>query len=109
MHHVILQNPAKASSLGPSRGKPRRFLFAEMGTGSGRLIIKGRFQPKQVENVLHRYIGALNSNIVYISSSAALISSKVEYVTCKTCKSLDTVLMKKNRIFFMSCESCGSR
>lgn len=33
----------------------------------------------------------------------------VEYVTCKTCKSPDTLLTKENRIFFMSCESCGSR
>ncbi|KAI6128225.1 eukaryotic translation initiation factor 2 beta [Pisolithus croceorrhizus] len=71
-----------------------QFLFAEMGTtgsvdGMGRLVIKGRFQPKQVENVLRRYI--------------------VEYVTCKTCKSPDTILTKENRIFFMSCESCGSR
>jgi translation initiation factor 2 subunit 2 len=33
----------------------------------------------------------------------------VEYVTCKTCKSHDTLLTKENRIFFMSCESCGSR
>lgn len=33
----------------------------------------------------------------------------VEYVTCKTCKSPDTLLSKENRIFFMSCESCGSR
>ncbi|PAV18176.1 eukaryotic translation initiation factor 2 beta [Pyrrhoderma noxium] len=71
-----------------------QFMFAEMGTngsvdGSGRLVIKGRFQQKQVENVLRRYI--------------------VEYVTCKTCKSPDTVLTKENRIFFVSCESCGSR
>jgi translation initiation factor 2 subunit 2 len=39
-----------------------QFLFAEMGTtgsvdGAGRLVIKGRFQQKQVENVLRRYIG----------------------------------------------------
>ena len=33
----------------------------------------------------------------------------VEYVTCKTCRSLDTLLTKENRIFFMACESCGSR
>ncbi|PFH48939.1 hypothetical protein AMATHDRAFT_64314 [Amanita thiersii Skay4041] len=71
-----------------------QFLFAEMGTtgsvdGAGRLVIKGRFQQKQVENVLRRYI--------------------VEYVTCKTCKSPDTLLTKENRIFFMACESCGSR
>lgn len=71
-----------------------QFLFSEMGTtgsvdGAGRLVIKGRFQQKQVENVLRRYI--------------------VEYVTCKTCKSPDTLLTKENRIFFMACESCGSR
>jgi translation initiation factor 2 subunit 2 len=71
-----------------------QFLFAEMGTtgsvdGAGRLVIKGRFQQKQIENVLRRYM--------------------VEYVTCKTCKSPDTLLTKENRIFFMACESCGSR
>ncbi|KAK4054095.1 translation initiation factor eIF-2 beta subunit [Microbotryomycetes sp. JL201] len=70
-----------------------QFLFAELGTngsvdGSGRLVIKGRFQQKQIENVLRRYI--------------------VEYVTCKTCKSPDTVLTKDNRLFFMTCSSCGS-
>jgi translation initiation factor 2 subunit 2 len=38
-----------------------QFLFAELGTtgsldGSQRLIIKGRFQPKQIETVLKKYI-----------------------------------------------------
>ncbi|THG99389.1 hypothetical protein EW026_g2946 [Hermanssonia centrifuga] len=71
-----------------------QYMFAEMGTtgsvdGSGRLVIRGRFQPKQIEHVLRRYI--------------------LEYVTCKTCKSPDTLLTKENRIFFMACESCGSR
>ena len=71
-----------------------QFMFAELGTsgsvdGSARLIIKGRFQGKQLENVLRRYI--------------------MEYVTCKTCKSPDTILSKENRIYFMDCEKCGSR
>ena len=35
--------------------------------------------------------------------------SSVEYVTCKTCKSPDTLLAKENRIFFMNCQACGSR
>jgi translation initiation factor 2 subunit 2 len=70
-----------------------QFLFTELGTsgsidGSQRLVIKGRFQQKQIENVLRRYI--------------------VEYVTCKTCKSPDTILTKENRIFFQQCQSCGS-
>ena len=39
-----------------------QFLFAEFATsgsvdGSQRLVIKGRFQQKQIENVLRRYIG----------------------------------------------------
>jgi len=38
-----------------------QFLFAELGTsgsidGSQRLVIKGRFQQKQIENILKRYI-----------------------------------------------------
>ena len=39
-----------------------QFLFAELGTtgstdGSRRLVIKGKFLQKQIENVLRRYIG----------------------------------------------------
>lgn len=69
------------------------FLLTEMGTtgsmdGNQRLIIKGRFQQLQVENLLRRYIG--------------------EYVTCKTCRSPETQLSKENRLFFMKCDSCGS-
>lgn len=42
-----------------------QFLFAELGTsgsvdGSRRLVIRGRFQQKQIENVLRRYIGVYN-------------------------------------------------
>ncbi|KAH3674826.1 hypothetical protein WICMUC_003029 [Wickerhamomyces mucosus] len=72
-----------------------QYLFAELGTsgsvdGQKRLIIRGRFQPKQIENVLRRYI--------------------IEYVTCKTCKSINTQLRKEssNRLFFLVCNSCGS-
>ncbi|KAF3760482.1 hypothetical protein M406DRAFT_358195 [Cryphonectria parasitica EP155] len=71
------------------------FLFAELGTsgstdGSRRLVIKGRFQPKQLETVLRKYI--------------------IEYVSCKTCRSPDTELSKgENRLSFVTCNSCGSR
>lgn len=57
--------------------------------GNQQLIIKGRFQPKQIENVLRRYIK--------------------EYVTCHTCRSPETVLQKDTRLFFLQCDSCGSR
>ncbi|KAI8633846.1 domain found in IF2B/IF5-domain-containing protein [Xylariaceae sp. FL1651] len=71
------------------------YLFTELGTtgsvdGSKRLVIKGRFQQKQLENVLRKYI--------------------IEYVTCKTCRSPDTTLEKgENRLYFLTCNSCGSR
>jgi translation initiation factor 2 beta subunit (eIF-2beta)/eIF-5 len=50
-----------------------QFLFTELGTsgsidGSQRLVIKGRFQQKQIENVLRRYIGMLRFNIGFTKS-----------------------------------------
>ncbi|KAK1771327.1 domain found in IF2B/IF5-domain-containing protein [Phialemonium atrogriseum] len=71
------------------------YLFAELGTtgsvdGSRRLVIKGRFQQKQIENVLRKYI--------------------IEYVTCRTCRSPDTELVRgENRLYFVTCNTCGSR
>jgi translation initiation factor 2 subunit 2 len=46
------------------------YLFAELGTsgsvdGSRRLVIKGRFQQKQIENVLRRYISRITPIISY--------------------------------------------
>ncbi|KAF8402464.1 hypothetical protein HHK36_010548 [Tetracentron sinense] len=69
------------------------FLLAEMGTsgsldGQERLIVKGRFAPKNFEGILRRY-----SN---------------EYVICNGCKCPDTILSKENRLFFLRCEQCGS-
>jgi len=70
------------------------FLLAELGTsgsvdGSNQLIIRGRYTQKQIENVLRRYIK--------------------EYVTCHTCRSRETLLQKDGRLFFLQCETCGSR
>lgn len=72
-----------------------QYLFAELGTsgsidGEKRLVLRGKFQPKQMESVLRRYI--------------------IEYVTCQTCKSMNTVLKREsaNRLHFLSCNSCGS-
>ncbi|GAB1601924.1 eukaryotic translation initiation factor 2 subunit 2-like [Argonauta hians] len=70
------------------------FLLAELGTsgsidGNSQLIIKGRFQQKQIETVVRKYIK--------------------EYVTCHTCRSPETLLQKDTRLFFLQCETCGSR
>mmetsp|Transcript_9370 Transcript_9370/g.16895 ORF Transcript_9370/g.16895 Transcript_9370/m.16895 type:complete len:320 (-) Transcript_9370:830-1789(-) len=71
------------------------YLGAELGTTGnlqegGRLVIKGKFQPKGIENVLRRYIK--------------------EYVSCSSCLSWDTVLMRdaNTRLYFLQCESCGA-
>jgi len=49
-----------------------QFLFAELGTtgsvdGEKRLVIKGRFMPKQLENVLRRYIGQSQPSLLIVS------------------------------------------
>uniref|UniRef100_A0A914XRZ9 Eukaryotic translation initiation factor 2 subunit 2 n=1 Tax=Plectus sambesii TaxID=2011161 RepID=A0A914XRZ9_9BILA len=71
-----------------------QFLLAELGTtgsidGNNCLIVKGRFQQKHIESVLRKYIK--------------------EYVTCHTCRSSDTELTKDTRLFFLQCQTCGSR
>merc|ERR1712228_601645 len=70
------------------------FMLAEMGTtgsidASSRMVIKGRFQPKQIEQIIRRYVG--------------------EYVSCSSCKSPNTALQKQNRLYFMQCSNCGAR
>ncbi|KNC85053.1 hypothetical protein SARC_02746 [Sphaeroforma arctica JP610] len=70
------------------------YALSELGTtgsidGDSKLVIKGRFQQKQIENVLRSYIR--------------------EYVSCHTCRSPDTILTKDNRLFFLQCESCGAQ
>jgi len=91
---IFANLPEIAKRLKRSEEHLTQFLFAEMGTsgstdGSRRLVIKGRFQSKQIENILRRYIQ--------------------DYVSCKTCRSLNTELAKgENRLWYLSCQSCGS-
>merc|ERR1719163_1135988 len=70
------------------------FMLAEMGTtgsidASSRMVIKGRFPPKAIEQIIRRYVG--------------------EYVSCQSCKSPATTLQKQNRLYFMQCNNCGAR
>ncbi len=60
------------------------FLLAELGTegsidGNQRLIIKGRFQPKQIESLLKKYI--------------------IEYVTCHMVKIKKQLSERKKKLF----------
>lgn len=112
------------------------YLFAELGTSgsvdaSRRLVIKGRFQQKQIENVLRRYISmfqlsfshlpppfpnsdhkeVLQNNSDFLNRLAnPWCAHAVEYVTCKTCRSQSTAFSKgENRLYFVTCNSCSSR
>lgn len=73
-----------------------QFFLAELGTtgsidGSERFLIRGKYPPKYVENLLRKYI--------------------TEYVKCTMCNSLETELHRdaESRLFFLSCKSCGSQ
>lgn len=73
-----------------------QFVLVELGTegsidASQRLVIKGRYQSKQIESLLKKYI--------------------VEYVTCHMCRNPETTLSRDSvtRLYFLQCESCGSR
>mmetsp|Transcript_4233 Transcript_4233/g.6613 ORF Transcript_4233/g.6613 Transcript_4233/m.6613 type:complete len:236 (+) Transcript_4233:30-737(+) len=72
------------------------FVLAELGTegsidGNQRLIVKGRYVPKQLESLLKRYI--------------------LEYVSCTMCRSPETTLTRDSvtRLFFLQCDKCNSR
>jgi len=92
---IFANLPDIAKRLKRTEEHVTQYLFAELGTngsvdGSRRLVIKGRFQSKQIENILRRYIQ--------------------EYVSCKTCRQLNTELAKgENRLWYMTCQSCGSQ
>ncbi|KAF0974148.1 hypothetical protein FDP41_006758 [Naegleria fowleri] len=69
------------------------YLFAELGTtgnldGSNRLVIRGAFKSKDIENLLRKYI--------------------TEYVVCKICNSLDTRLNRDptTRLYSIHCANC---
>ncbi|KAL5728451.1 hypothetical protein ACHQM5_001532 [Ranunculus cassubicifolius] len=70
------------------------FLLAELGTtgsidGQQRLTIKYKLKSTMVfEGLLRRYIE--------------------QYVKCNACPSIDTLLSKEDRLYFVRCEKCGS-
>ncbi|BFU21247.1 translation initiation factor 2 beta subunit, putative [Entamoeba histolytica HM-1:IMSS-B] len=55
----------------------------------GGFTIKAKLQPHQLENILIKYVS--------------------QFVQCPECKSLDTELIKENRINFIKCNACSSK
>ena len=54
----------------------------------GGLTLRGRFTPNKIESIYRKYI--------------------LNYVQCKSCKRLTTVIEKDGRIIFLKCTSCKS-
>lgn len=72
------------------------FVASELGAeasldASQRLILKGRYMPKQAESLLKKYIN--------------------EYVMCHMCRNPETTLTRDSvtRLYFIQCENCSSR
>ncbi|CAF1163780.1 unnamed protein product [Rotaria magnacalcarata] len=70
------------------------FFLVELGTTANidskhALIIRGRFQPKQLEHVLRSFIS--------------------EYVFCKTCRSPNTLLRRSDGLTMINCNDCNSQ
>jgi len=71
-----------------------KFLFRELAKPgqidkNSRLILQGKVYKQLIEKKLEEYIK--------------------EFVQCKECKKLDTILIKEKRYFFMKCEACGAK
>jgi translation initiation factor 2 subunit 2 len=72
------------------------FFSTELGIqtsidGNNNFLMRGRFQSKQIENLVTRYIN--------------------EYVICKMCHSIDTLLTRDSitKLYFLNCSNCNSQ
>lgn len=80
--------------LGRTTKHVMQYILHETGTSgnldiTNQLIMRGRFKPAHMENILRDYIK--------------------EYIQCVTCKSANTTLDKIDRLTFMNCLDCSSR
>lgn len=90
-----------------------QYMFAEMGTsgsvdGSGRLVIKGRFQQKQIEHVLRRYIGTPPSARVLppLQTTHLLIGvALLQLSTLRARRVSRLTLSSRRRIVYSSCRA----
>ena len=87
--------PEICDSFNRDKTHVNNFLMAELGTttsedAKGRLLIKGKYNQKNIHKVLEKYI--------------------LTYVQCSMCKSLNTQISKNamNRLYFLECMNCGS-
>lgn len=71
-----------------------RYLLKELAApgnidANGQLVIQGKFSSASINKIMERFIKT--------------------YVECSTCKSLDTVLVKEKKAWYISCLACGAK
>jgi len=71
-----------------------RYLLKELAAAgsiadNGQLVIQGKFSSSIINTLMERFIRT--------------------YVQCSTCKSLDTILVKENKVWFIQCLACGAK
>lgn len=70
-----------------------KYISEELATScsiSGqKLVVRGKFRPKQIESIIVKYIG--------------------EYVKCSSCRSPNTVFIRENRSSFLHCNDCQAQ
>lgn len=70
-----------------------KFLTKELGTmgavDSGKLVLVGKFSKFHLEEKIKKYVK--------------------EFVTCRECGKMDTLLRKDGRLWFLKCEACGAK
>lgn len=81
-----------AESMNREQQHLMKFVLAELGTsgsldGSRRLVIKGRFQEKQLETVIRHYVA--------------------DYVKCNQCGGNKTTFRREKRLDWICCEGPG--
>ena len=83
------------SSINRKLDHVKSFVEADLGVESNlneknQLVIKGRFSPKQIKQIMKNYLK--------------------EYVKCRNCKSFNTELEKDAAIrsFILKCKECGA-
>ena len=91
---VFANFPEICASFNRDKNHVNNYLMSELGTKSsedsnGRLLLKGKYNQKNIHKVLEKYI--------------------LTYVQCGMCKSLNTEVSKNsaNRLYFLECINCG--
>eukprot|EP00294_Goniomonas_avonlea_P009857 CAMPEP_0114561094 /NCGR_PEP_ID=MMETSP0114-20121206/11818_1 /TAXON_ID=31324 /ORGANISM="Goniomonas sp, Strain m" /LENGTH=220 /DNA_ID=CAMNT_0001746701 /DNA_START=23 /DNA_END=685 /DNA_ORIENTATION=+ len=93
---VFLNFREVCKSMSRNKEHLHQFFSAELGTdcsidGSDRLVIKGRFYPKQIESIIKKYM--------------------TEFVQCQLCRAFDTGLIRDpvTRLYFLECNRCNAK